>query len=167
MLHLSLNRIKTFCERCVNSFCKVKNSEPSVKVDWGDCQDEFFVHHSITNNICSLFLTKTVAKRWQMPIITIPFYWNMFIKNTKFRCPANFERHKLLNDDTKEDAIASVLKNLEIYQEEEDEINSFDELCSRISTDYNEYWPQTLATLMFNLKSFVLVKIRIKYKRNT
>ena len=63
----------------------------------------------------------------------------MFIKNTKFRRPANFERHKLLNDDTREDAIASVLKNLEIYQEEEDEIKSFDELCSRISTDYNEY----------------------------
>ena len=74
-----------------------------------------------------------------MPIITIPFYWNMFIKNTKFRCHANFEWHKLLNDDTREDAIASVLKNLEIYQEEEDEINSFDELCSKISTVYNEY----------------------------
>ena len=63
----------------------------------------------------------------------------MFIKNTTFKCFANFERHKLLNDDTREDAITSVLKNLEIYQEEEDEINSFDELCSRISTDYNEY----------------------------
>ena len=50
---------------------------------------------------------------------------------------ANFEALKCLNDAAKEDVIAAHLENIETFEEEE-EVNSFDNLCSNISTIYDE-----------------------------
>ena len=50
---------------------------------------------------------------------------------------ANFEALKCLNDAAREDVIAAHLENIETFEEEE-EVNSFDNLCSNISTIYDE-----------------------------